>query len=136
MDDSSPTDTTRDHDGRFVKGHPGGPGRPRGSRNKAGQRLDERAAADADEILAQMIKAAKDGNQRAAEFVLSRLWPRATSGASEFEMPTLTKPEDLPVALRAISEALARGDITIAEAKMATRLVNEQCEALWRFEDV
>jgi len=123
----------RDTVGRFVKGNPGGPGRPRGSRNKAARVLDERAAGDADEILAGMIKLAKEGNQRAAEFVLSRLWPRHTGNTGEFELPAIARPEDLPTALGAIAEALARGDVTTGEAKMAARLLNERCEALLRF---
>jgi len=124
---------TRDLEGRFAKGNPGGPGRPRGSRNKAGRRLDERAAADADEILDRMIKLALEGNQRAAEFVLSRLWPRHSGNGSEFELPTIANPEDLPAALGALAEALGRGEITAGEAKMAARLLNERCEALLRF---
>jgi len=127
---------TRDPVGRFTKGNPGGPGRPRGSRNKAARVLDERAAADADEILDGMIKLAKEGNQRAAEFVLSRLWPRHTGNTCEFELPTLTRAEELPAALGAVAEALARGEITAGEAKMAARLLNERCEALLRFSRV
>ena len=134
--DTSPIDIASRERGRFTKGNPGGPGRPRGSRNKAGRRLDERAAADADEILDGMIKLAKEGNQRAAEFVLSRLWPRHTGHTGEFELPTLAKPEELPAAIGAVYDALARGEISTGEAKMAARLLNERCEALLRFSPI
>ena len=42
----------------FVKGHPGGPGRPRGSRNHTTRLLDELVTGQAEAIVEQIVKRA------------------------------------------------------------------------------
>ena len=59
---------------KFENGHPGGPGRPRGSRNIVNQRLDELAAAGADAMVQKVVDAASNGDLAAARLVLSRIW--------------------------------------------------------------
>ena len=59
----------------FEPGNPGGPGRPAGSRNKATLVLDQIADDAGKAILKKMVEAAKDGDMRAADLVLSRIWP-------------------------------------------------------------
>ena len=48
---------------KFEKGHPGGPGRPRGSRNAVNLLLDRLAEADAETMVRKMIDAASDGDR-------------------------------------------------------------------------
>ena len=60
---------------QFQPGHPGGPGRPAGSRNKATLALDKIAEDAGQDILKTMVEAAKGGDMRAAELVLQRIWP-------------------------------------------------------------
>jgi len=59
---------------KFEKGHPGGPGRPRGSRNVVNLLLDQLAEAEAETMVRKMIDAASDGDRVAARLVLSRIW--------------------------------------------------------------
>ena len=67
--------STQTGDGRFKPGNPGGPGRREGSRNKATLLLDALADGEAETILSKQIEKAKEGDQRAAEFILGRAWP-------------------------------------------------------------
>ena len=116
----------------FAKGNPGGPGRPPGSRNKSTLMLDQLAAGEVDAIFAQVAKAARDGNLKAAEMILARAWPRNRPTA-QFEAPVLAVADDLPAALAAITTALAHGEISAKEAVAAMALVNNQSDALMRF---
>ena len=59
---------------KFEKGHPGGPGRPRGSRNVVNLLLDQLAEAEAETMVRKMIDAASEGDRVAARLVLSRIW--------------------------------------------------------------
>ena len=65
----------KSEDTRFQPGNPGGPGRPAGSRNGDCGVLDQLADAGGREILEKLIDAAKGGDMRAADLVLSRIWP-------------------------------------------------------------
>ena len=59
----------------FEPGNAGGPGRPEGSRNKATIILDALADGEAEAVLRKVIEAAMSGDLKAAEIVLSRVWP-------------------------------------------------------------
>ena len=64
----------------FRKGNKANPrGRPAGSRNRATLLLDELAEGEATGILRRTIAAAKRGDMRATELVLSRIWLRPAS---------------------------------------------------------
>jgi len=115
----------------FAKGNPGGPGRPPGARNKTTVMLDQLAAGEVDAVFAQVAKAARDGNLKAAEMILARAWPR--NRPLGFEAPALAGADDLPAALAAIAAALARGELSAKEAVAAMALVNNHSDALLRF---
>jgi hypothetical protein len=86
MTEDSMTDNTPDQKWRekgqrgtqFQPGHPGGPGRPQGSRNKATLALDQIADDAGKAILEMMVEAAKSGDMRAAELVLQRICTAAS----------------------------------------------------------
>ena len=62
---------------RFVKGHPGGPGRPKGSRNKAPAEFDEIAREDGvAEAIRSFGERAAHGDIAAAKVLLARFWPK------------------------------------------------------------
>ena len=98
--------------GRFEPGHPGGPGRPAGSRNKATLALDAIADGEAKTILQKQIELAKEGDQRAAEVILSRAWPARKSRAINLDLPPVTEAADIVPALGRIADAVAGGEIT------------------------
>ena len=68
----------RQPDGRFAKGNPGGPGRSRARERIAA--LDQRVAEAGEDLIDAALKVAKDGNVRALEMLLDRIWPRAAGG--------------------------------------------------------
>src|SRR5688572_12294956 len=66
---------SRHGNGRFAKGNPGGPGRPRNPVSAMAGELDRRGVDVAEELMAMTIEKARKGNLGAAEMVLKRVWP-------------------------------------------------------------
>ena len=93
-------------------GNPGGPGRPSGSRNKATLALDAVADESAKAILEKMVEAAKGGDMRAAELVLSRVWPVRKGRPVALSIPPIATAGDVVTALGAVADAVAGGEIT------------------------
>ena len=116
--------------GRFEPGHPGGPGRPVGSRNKATLALDAIADGEAEAILSKQIDMAKEGDQRAAEVILSRAWPARKSRAINLDLPPVNAAADLVPALGRIAEAVATGDITPEEAQAVAAVLEGKRKAI------
>ncbi len=100
----------------FEPGHPGGPGRPAGSRNKATLLLDQLAEGDAQAVLEKQLDLAKGGDQRAAEIVLSRVWPVRKGRPVRLAIPPITTAADIVAALGAVANAMAAGEVTPDEA--------------------
>lgn len=100
----------------FEAGNSGGPGRPAGSRNAATLLLDQMASDDAQAVLEKQLELAKDGDQRAAEIVLARVWPIRKGRPVTLDIPTVTTAADIVGALGAVTTAMAAGDITPEEA--------------------
>jgi len=61
---------------KFVKGHPGGPGRPRGSRNRTTLLIESLAPLGEARVLSALAEAAADGDTAAARVLFARVWPR------------------------------------------------------------
>src|SRR5665213_2685048 len=97
---------------KFEKGHPGGPGRPRGSRNIVNQRLDELAAAGADAMVQKVVDAASNGDLAAARLVLSRIWSAPKTRPVQILLPQIDTPEDLLDAHAVVAEAVSDGRLT------------------------
>lgn len=97
---------------RFEKGHAGGPGRPRGSRNVVNLLLDQLAEAEAETMVRKMIDAASDGDRVAARLVLSRIWSAPKGRAIQVELPEIHTPADLLAAHGAVATAVSDGRLT------------------------
>jgi len=97
---------------RFEKGNPGGPGRPRGSRNTVNAILDQLAVEGAETMVKKMIEAADGGDRVAARLVLSRIWSAPKGRAVAIELPEIRTPADLLVAHAAVMKAIADQTIT------------------------
>ena len=97
---------------QFQKGHPGGPGRPPGSRNKAYAKYDELARDSMEEAVRSIGAAAARGDTGAARLLLARLWPRAHDQVVELDLPPLDKPADLIGAYSALIAAIAKGEVS------------------------
>lgn len=114
----------------FEPGHPGGPGRPAGSRNKATLLLDKLAEDDAEGVLRKQIELAKAGDQRAAELVLSRVWPTRKGRPVALDLPQLSKPADIVAAMGIVAASMAEGFITPEEANAAAGVLEIKRKAI------
>lgn len=101
----------------FQPGNPGGPGRPEGSRNKATLALDGIADGEAEAVLRKTIAAAKDGDLRACELILSRVWPARKGRPVSLALPDATNAAGVSLALARVIEAVGAGEITTDEAQ-------------------
>lgn len=96
----------------FKKGDPGGPGRPRGSRNAVNLILDQLAIDGAETMVKKMIEAAGEGDRVAARLVLNRIWSAPKGRSIGIELPAIRKPADLLAAHAKVTEAIAAETIT------------------------
>ena len=114
----------------FEPGNPGGPGRPQGSRNKATLALDRIADDAGEDILKKMVEAAKDGELRAAELVLQRIWPIRKGRPISLELPKIETAADLVAALGRIADAVGAGDITPDEGQAVASILEAKRRAI------
>lgn len=136
-DDSPPPGPIPDHTGRehalgrWQPGQSGNPsGRPRGSRDRALAALDAIGDANAADILQAVVDAAKGGDMRAAELLLSRLWPIRRGRPIAVALPPVATAADLPGALGAVIAAMAGGEISADEAASMAGVLEAQRKAL------
>lgn len=115
---------------RFKPGNPGGPGRPAGSRNAATVLLDKMASDDASDVLQATLEAAKGGDLRAAEIVLSRVWPARKSRPVALSLPAIKTAADIVEALGIVASAMAEGDLTPDEAQAVSAVLEGKRRAI------
>jgi hypothetical protein len=101
----------------FKPGQSGNPsGKPKGTRNRLTRLLDEAAEEGAAAVLEVVLGAAKAGDLRAAELVLSRVWPVPKGRPTEITLPAIQNGRDIPDAMVSVVAAQAGGEITGDEA--------------------
>ncbi|HZP98630.1 MAG TPA: DUF5681 domain-containing protein [Reyranella sp.] len=126
-----PANSGRQQDGTFAPGQSGNPaGRPQGSRNRASVVLDALAAGEATEIVQKVLEAAKGGDMRAAELVLSRLWPLRKGRPVSLPLPAIKTSADTVAALGAITDAVAAGDLTPDEGAAVAGVIEIKRKAI------
>lgn len=114
----------------FEAGNPGGPGRPGGSRNKATLALDALAEDDAQAVLVKQLELAKQGDQRAAEVILSRVWPVRKGRPVAISMPKVDRAADIVAALGAVADAVGAGNITPDEGAAVASILESKRRAI------
>ena len=107
----------------FKPGNPGGPGRPAGSRNKATLALDQIADDAGEIILRKIVESAEGGDMRAADLVLSRIWPARKGRPITLALPPISTAADVVNALGALADAVAGGDITPDEGSAVANVL-------------
>lgn len=116
---------------RFQKGQSGNPqGRPKGSRNKATLAVQKLLDGEAEAITRKIIDKAKEGDMRAAQLCIERLLPPRRDHVIIFPLPEITRPEDAPAAFNAIAAAVARGQISVADAAELAKIVEGYVRAV------
>jgi hypothetical protein len=121
---SDQSDDFRQADGRFGKGNPGGPGRPR-LRDRAAA-LDLRAAEAGADLVDVALEQAKGGNLKAVEMLLDRIWPVRRGRPVEIEAPPVRATRDLVTAGAAVTDAVLSGDVSPEEGSDAARVLVAQ----------
>jgi hypothetical protein len=123
------TDTTTPtvNNGRFTAGNPG---RPAGSRNKANaliQAINDTDPEALKTIAEKVITKAKEGTPWAVELLFSRLWPepKPRDPMVSFELPPLDKLDDVKGAIDAVLQAVAAGQISIAEGQAMCSMISD-----------
>ena len=111
----------RQPDGRFAKGNPGGPGRPRARERIAA--LDQRVAEAGEDLIDAALKVAKDGNVRALEMLLDRIWPVQRGRPVEIDAPEIRTVSDVVPATAAVTNAVLNGEVTPREGAAAARVI-------------
>ncbi|MGD9879457.1 MAG: DUF5681 domain-containing protein [Reyranella sp.] len=131
MTDEKPSNNgEKTADGRFQPGNGGGPGRPAGSRNRATVLLDKLAEADAKAVLAKQIELAKDGDQRAADLILARVWPVRKGRPVSLDFPAISTTDDVVSAVGAVVDAVGSGDLTPDEGIAVASILEAKRKAI------
>ena len=116
---------------RFQPGQSGNPaGRPRGSRNRRTIIVEKLLDDSAGTLTKAAITLATEGDPAALRACLDRLTPRQRHRPLDFELPHLVTLADTPVAIDAIAQGLAHGELDLEEAAALMRAVREFTLAL------
>jgi len=111
----------------FGRGSSGNPaGKPRGAKNRVLLALDKVGADNARAVLDAAIAAAKGGDMRAVELILSRVWPTRKGRPVALVLPNVKTAADLPAALAAVVAAVAAGELTPEEGQAVAAVLEMQ----------
>ena len=110
-------------DTRFKPGNPGGPGRRQGSRPAALLALDALAEGVATDVVIKVVEAAKGGDLKAADMLLSRIWPIRKGRQIKLAVPSIRTAADVVAALGAVTDAVAAGDLTPDEGSAVANVI-------------
>jgi hypothetical protein len=117
--------------GQFQRGVSGNPaGRRAGSRSKVLIALDALGEGEAEAIVTAIIDKAKQGDAIAARTILERVWPARKGARLTFDLPAVTKAEDLPGAIAAVTLQVADGSISPDEGTAIIGMLESQRKAI------
>ena len=121
----------RDADGRWRKGASGNPtGRPKGSRNQATRMAEALLDAASAMLTKKAIELAMDGDGIALRFCLARILAPRRFAPVELDLPPLDTHRDLSLALAAIGQATAAGEVTSEQAVHFARVLDAAGRAI------
>ena len=123
--------TNVDESGRFKPGQSGNPnGRQAGSRSKVLVALDALGEGEAEGIVKAMIEKAKQGDAQAGRTILERVWPPRKGARLQFDLPEVSKADQLPGAIAAVNRQVAEGEISPDEGTLIVGLLDAQRRAI------
>ena len=115
----------------FQPGQSGNPaGRPRGSRNRRTIIVEKLFDDSASELTTAAISRATGGDPAALRACMDRVAPRLRHRPLDFPLPPLVTLADTPVAIAAIAQGLAQGELDREEAVALMRAVRDFALAL------
>lgn len=77
-----------------------------------------------------MINKAKGGDAIAARAIFDRVWPPRKGARIQFDLPEVSKAEDLPGAVAVVNRQVADGEISPDEAAVVVGLLEAQRKAI------
>lgn len=128
---------TRQGNGRFAVGNPGGPGRPPGHAGDELRRAVEQAITPAhlEAVLRRVLRSALEGNLTAARVVLERTCGRPSAApplaaAVGIDLPPLITTADCSSAIDQIAAGVCNGSVDREAAKTLLDLVNAKLKSI------
>jgi hypothetical protein len=115
------SDDFRQADGRFGKGNPGGPGRPRAAERTAA--LDLLAADAGADLVGVALEQARKGNLKAVEMLLDCIWPMRRGRPVQVGAPQIRATADLIPVGAGLTDAVMGGDLSPEEGAAAARVL-------------
>src|SRR5437764_9268820 len=91
-------------------------GKRPGTRNRATIIAEEMLDCETRPLLRGAIEDAKDGDRVMSRFCLARIIPPRRERPVRFELPPIRSAADLQIAVTAVLEAVAHGELTVGEA--------------------
>jgi hypothetical protein len=101
----------------------GNSGRPTGSRNKTTIALEGILDGHATAIMNKLVEQALEGQPAALKLALERMVPVRTERLVTFHLPKIKSASDGAVALAAVNDAVASGDITPSEGLAISQMI-------------
>jgi hypothetical protein len=125
------TEEPEKKDTRFKPGQSGNPnGRPAGSRSKVCVALDALAEGEVEAVVKKMLENAKGGDSIAGRAILDRIWPARKGARMQFDLPEVTKADELPGAIASVNRQVADGEISPDEGTLIVGLLDAQRRAI------
>ena len=115
----------------FGKGRSGNPaGRRVGSRNRATLAAAALLAGEAEGLTRKAVEAAFAGDPMALRLCIERILPRCGERPVKFALPPIESAADIAAAMKAVTSALADGEITPGEAGRIAGVVDTFIRAI------
>jgi len=115
----------------FEKGRSGNSaGRRVGSRNKATLAAMALLAGEAEGLTRRAVELAQAGDPMALRLCIERILPRCRERPVKFALPPIESAADIAAAMKAVTSALAGGDITPGEAGRIAGVVDTFVRAI------
>ena len=115
----------------FEKGRSGNPaGRRPGSRNKATLAAAALLAGESEALTRKAVELALAGDPMAMRLCIERLLPPCRERIVKFILPPIESVSDISAAMRAVTSALAKGDLTPGEAATIAGVVETFARAI------
>ena len=112
----------RNSDGTFAAGNSG---KPKGSRHRATQAIQDMLEGQAGAITQVAIARALEGDTTALRLCLDRIAPPSKDAPVSFDLPDIETATDAANAARAILRAVAAGEVTPLEAATVMAVVEQ-----------
>lgn len=118
----------KDGKGRFTKGNPG---KPRGARSQTTLAIESLLGKEATKLTRKAIKSALDGDGTALKLCMERIAPVRRGRVVTVEsFPKVSSAADVPGAISALLQAVAKGELTTDEAESIASLCSRYVNAL------